>query len=865
MRMRSGVLLIVVALGAATAWAATPVTITGLPQVNASTLIADGTAPYTVTMTGTDVDGYANIRALAVLFDYTEANPEQAMGRGYMKWGRADEDVTQWGGAWVVADATGGGRWGYNGSAWGGTTYITPLSCDTTVAGKATGGAGTRTATWTFTVKPTWAHTPVMNDADGWAADGTLGQSGSFNIGWIDGQTSFDVVADPCGAACATPAAPLLSNVAATTIDISLNPADSAADQYAIAISPSVGGRMYVQSDGSLGTGPRWSSRASWGTRRVSGLSWNTTYSFSVRATRNVPGYCPSAWGPAAQATTANPVPLIDIRGGTAFSPWVRGQCPYRNISTANWPLLWDLTTGALGRGLAGGLDADTYDWRDLGSGSLWGRPTSSGAFTTLEFLQAARDHGVAPMLTANAFGGGYIDAARNNSFVCQNVNPGGLAADWVRYTNIILQQYRQGQEGSLTGEDARVLNSITNWAGRPTLPAEGEAAPPRVDYWEIGNEPELGGIDGMLLDHYLSPEDYRDRYKLIAEAMKAVDPALKFGPCLISPGDAASQWLPVLAADPQAQIDFVSYHPYDGAVKYVWGHPEEMSTALRACRPNLINRTEDVREVLTAAGRSGVGLVASEWNPVNWDAPGIMQSSMAAGLAVVDSCFTFAEDGVLAATFWEQPQSKRAVAAVYAGLVQDMGDVLLASSPRMGLLEANTNYRFYVTTSQANPSRIAVWGVNYDEHIPVTVELGLANCVLDSATLKRYGKPGDDAAGGDTSLAHYSGTSWTQQDATAGLDPSHFSFTMEDAEVTVLVLNILRVPRADFDRDRDVDQDDFALLQRCMSGSTVPQTNPACQAAHLDHDEDVDTADFAVFQGCFTSPGVPAAAECAD
>lgn len=69
----------------------------------------------------------------------------------------------------------------------------------------------------------------------------------------------------------------------------------------------------------------------------------------------------------------------------------------------------------------------------------------------------------------------------------------------------------------------------------------------------------------------------------------------------------------------------------------------------------------------------------------------------------------------------------------------------------------------------------------------------------------------------------------------------------------------------ADFDRDGDVDQEDFGLLQRCYSGSDQPQTDSACQPAVLDNDDDVDLGDLAVFRGCFSGPDVRADPHCAD
>ncbi len=832
---------------------------TSAPQVSAATLMADDATPYTVTTLITDADGYDDLRTVRVLFGYTESGGETSLGRGYLTWGKTDADVTQYGGTWVLADATGGGRWGYRTDAWGGTAYLTPISCEMTPGGKATGGSGTRTVAFTFTVKPAWAHNPVMNDADVWLADA------SFVIGWVHGGQWFDVVAAPCATTVATPQPPVLTNPTSTSVDLTINPADSSSDVYCVTVSPAMGGRQFLQSSGVLGTRPQWYSRSAWGTRTVAGLRWSTQYSFSVRASRSTSGYCPSAWGPAATAMTLDARPVLDVNQGTPLSDWVRGQCPYRSVPSAGWTPLWNLTAGSLARGLAGGLDADTYDWRDIDSGANWGRV--GGHFTTLEFLQQARDRAADPMLTANVFGGGYRDPSADETFVCQTANPEGLAADWVRYTNVIVQNYRQGQEGQLAGDDLRVYNSIVNWQGRPVLLAPGEPAVPPVQYWEIGNEPELGAISGFLSNHYLSPADYLAAYKSIAAAMLAVDPTLKFGPCLIDPANPAGsgQWLSAIAADPAAPLDFVSYHPYYGVIKANWGWPEGMAAALRDYRAYLAGKSSGVRSALAAAGRAHVGLVASEWNPVNWDAPGYMQSSMASALGVAETCFCFAEDGVLGGTFWEQPQSKLGPTGAFAGLVADMGDVLIASSNTLGLSPADTTFRFYVTTRQSDRSKLAIWGLNFDDATPVTVSFALAPSRLLSATLKQFGKPGADTQGGDTSLTHSSGLSWTQQDVTAGLDTRGFSFTMEDAEITVLVLTVSPTVRADFNRDGDVDLEDFGLMQACLTAPAIPQLDPACADARLDPGEDVDADDLRIFLDCLSGPNLPPMLDCAD
>lgn len=830
--------------------------ITALPTVSTSRLLADDLTPYTVSMTVTDGDGYNDIRCLRVLFNHTESGGDQAKGRGYLAWGKTDADITEYGSTWVIADATGGGRWAYCTDAWGGTTYITPLSAELTVAGKATGGSGSRTVTWTFTVKPAWALNPIINDADGWTADSSL------RIGWIDGTAPFDVYRAVCQGYASPPRPPILSNPTATTIDVAIDPADSNLNTYAIRVSPSIGSRMFVQNDGSLGPLPVWNARTTWGTKRITGLMWNTTYTIAARASYNYRTYCPSDWGLAAHASTLAFVPRIDYREGMAFSPWVRGQCPYRSVSTGSsgWDGIWDLSVGSMGRGLAGGLDADTYDWRDIDSGSGWGTPTWSGRFTTLELLQQARDHNNALVITANAFGGGYRDWANPTYpgvFVCQTVNPDGLAADWLRYTNVIVQNYRQGDEAAMTGEDARVYNSISNWGGKPKLLAPTEGAVPRVQYWEIGNEPELGGYGDFLTNHYLSPTDYRERYKLISEAMLVVDPTLKFGPCLINPSDPNSQWLPTLAADPAARIDFVGYHPYYGGIKGAWGTPDAMSEGLRGCKSYLAARSAGIRSILNTYNRTACELMATEWNPVNWDAPGFMQSSQAMALGIAESCFSFAEDGVLAAHFWEQPQTKLGAKGAFAGLQDYMGDVLVTSSTQLGLAPADINWRLYVTRNRSLPGRLVLWGLNFSDSEPVTLNLSLAPCNVRAARLRRYGRPGPDASGGDTSLTHSSGMAWEEQDVTAGFNPAAFDFTMDDAEITLLVLDLTPLP--DFDADGDVDGNDMGVFSACFNGSG--NAAPAgCRAADLDDDGDVDGVDYAIFAGCFNGSGNPPA-----
>jgi hypothetical protein len=283
---------------------------------------------------------------------------------------------------------------------------------------------------------------------------------------------------------------------------------------------------------------------------------------------------------------------------------------------------------------------------------------------------------------------------------------------------------------------------------------------------------------------------------------MKVADPTLQFGPALTnpSPTNRSGEWVSTLAADPAAQVDFISYHPYYSGIKQNWGNATGMTDALRGYKAFLNTRAADVRTIMAKHGRTNYDLIASEWNPVNWDAPGNVQKSMAQALGVAEGCFTFAEDSVLAATFWEQPQNKLGAGGAFAGLVGDMGDILITTSTQLGLSPADINFRIYVIGKADDSSTIMIWGLNFDEKRPVTVRLALAPCRIVSATLKRYGQPGPDSKGGDTSLMHNSGMAWEQKDVTAGFNAKKFPFTMEDAEITLLVLQLAPATQPDHD-----------------------------------------------------------------
>ena len=62
---------------------------------------------------------------------------------------------------------------------------------------------------------------------------------------------------------------------------------------------------------------------------------------------------------------------------------------------------------------------------------------------------------------------------------------------------------------------------------------------------------------------------------------------------------------------------------------------------------------------------------------------------------------------------------------------------------------------------------------------------------------------------------------------------------------------------RADFDHDWDVDQEDFAHLQVCITGINRPQESPECADTLLDGDTDVDSFDVDLFAYCLAGANI--------
>lgn len=784
---------ILVCFASSAAFANVPLQISSMPVVSATTVVADDSTVYTVTMTASDADGYADIKCLRTLFDFTESGLDESVGRGYMAWGENDGWITTYGGTWTLADATGEGRWGYCTDIWGGTLYTTPLGCSTTTGGLATGGTGTRTVVWSFTAKPAWAMNPLTNDADAWGADS------AYRIGWLDGPNEFDVVAQACTTTTDTPGTPSVSNPTANTLDVALDPGDPPTQEYAIRISPDIEERRYVQADGSVGMFPVFQTPATWGTVTVNGLISSSTYVFSLRAVRNEPGYCPSGYGPETEGSTL--VQALTVNTAVSGIPVSRGIMGNATLLSAygwaNGPAaterIWEIVGGNSARGIAGGMDADTYNWKDM-SGQGVGHEGTPGPLvpTTLMWMRSVRDYGPAiPVITVNTRGTGPLASSGWCHFYYTDLSVpplATLAGDWVRYVNQVLPTYREGD--TLPLGVSNIIDSI-DWYGRPKLLSATEDVTPQVTYWEIGNEPELR-LPWCTPDkptHTISPAEYATRYKAITEVMLAADPTIKIGPCTIGETHSAA-----VLNDPEAVVDFVSYHPYGPLYSYAntYGDtPETAEKALRHVKQQQVDRWNSARDNILTSGRDpdSILLMASEWNPSDWrwECSG-KDRRMSHAIGVAETIFTFAELEFFAAHYWSFPTSCAPTGEapgykLFQMMQRHLGNTLVDS------WGDGYNFRMY-TLHDSERHEYSVWGLNFSETADKDMILNFTDLPpIVGITLHRLRN-----LAGETSLfdVNLSGgplnVDWTQTEL-SGANLEDLPITFPKATVSLLVL----------------------------------------------------------------------------
>ncbi|ANS70558.1 cellulose-binding family II [Streptomyces lincolnensis] len=248
-----------------------------------------------------------------------------------------------------------------------------------------------------------------------------------------------------------------------------------------------------------------------------------------------------------------------------------------------------------------GGSGADDYHWKThtYGDGSGW--IPSNTDFD--HFMAIAKKVGAQPILTAN-YGSGTPKEA----------------ADWVKYANV--------DKGY------------------------------GVKYWEIGNEVygngHYGNGKGWETDNHAdkSPKEYGKNLVAYSKAMKAVDPKVKIGAVLTTPGfwpDAekapgdTADWNNTVLSIAGGSIDFVIVHWYPGGktTADLLNTPSRIA-GVRSSLRSLIAK-------YTGSRAASVEIAVTENGAVGSPA----QTSQAAALFAPDTYMTWFEQGATHVDWW--------------------------------------------------------------------------------------------------------------------------------------------------------------------------------------------------------------------
>ncbi|MGQ2984953.1 GEVED domain-containing protein [Flavobacterium sp.] len=153
------------------------------------------------------------------------------------------------------------------------------------------------------------------------------------------------------------PAAPAVDGATVNSLNITIDAVtqnnNPAATQYAIREN----GGQYVQSGGSLGASAVWQTAAQWGTKTVTGLSANTSYSFQAKARNNATTQVETAFSSLAAGTTlANTAPTLSGTTLAAFG----SVCLNQSVTNSFQLLGENLTTAAVTVGPLAGFTFST-------------------------------------------------------------------------------------------------------------------------------------------------------------------------------------------------------------------------------------------------------------------------------------------------------------------------------------------------------------------------------------------------------------------------------------------------------------------------------------------------------------------------
>lgn len=415
-----------------------------------------------------------------------------------------------------------------------------------------------------------------------------------------------------------------------------------------------------------------------------------------------------------------------------------------------------------------------------------------------------------------------------------------------------------------------------------------GSASSGGVRFYDLDNEPMLwNSTHRDVHPAGTSYDEMLDRTYLYAAAIKAADPAaLTLGPVLwgwtayfYSAADAAGggnwwnvrpdrkahgdipfvEWyLQQMQAYEQAHglriLDYLDlhYYPQSGVALSDAGDAATQAKRLRSTRslwdPTYVDESwigEAVRliprmKAWVASRYPGTKLAVTEYNF------GALNHINGA-VAQADVLGIFGREGLDLAALWDPPSSGQPGAFAFR---------IYRNYDGTGSAFGETA----VSAVSSDQSRVSVYAAERTDGALTVVFINKTQEALTvSPSIRNF------TAGPRARLYRYSAADLTQivRDADVALTGT-ISIELPASSITLVVATSGFV-RADIDRDGDVDMDDFACLQVCLTGSYISQTEAACRNALLDTDTDVDAGDINVLLGCMSGPGIAPALDCAD
>jgi hypothetical protein len=404
-----------------------------------------------------------------------------------------------------------------------------------------------------------------------------------------------------------------------------------------------------------------------------------------------------------------------------------------------------------------GGSLSDVYHWQSNTATQGYANPSD----TFDAFMQVAQQAGMQPMITVN-YGSGTPQEA----------------AGWVQYAN----KGGPGYNGPVP----------TYSGGSSTGHTYG------IKYWEIGNEVYGDGTYGAQWEfnqNTLGPTTYANNVVAFSQAMKAVDPSIKIGLVLTTPGywpdgvtssSSPQPWNDTVLPLACSASDFVIVHwyPYSSS-----STPDQVLATSRQI-PSMVSAVRAKLNQYCGSHASAVQIMVTETNGASFN-PGQRATGWYDGLFLADMYMTMLENGVANVDWWLthddllssgacngstcDPPAQTPFPPYYAlqmlTHLGQAGDTMISSSSSQSLVAVHA-------VRQAN-GNLAVLLVNEDPNNSYTVSLGLTGYTASAtATIYTYGTSGggiisSSGSSSSVTIAPYSLTTLVLQQGSGGPTPT--------------------------------------------------------------------------------------------